>query len=732
MFWIAYYCEIEIGDIHLAHSHSKLRQMSNSDNQIMMANYFVSNQTVQTPLTANASQHASALRATIAPLPSSSITKETTLVSAGGLKQDSQTTTHTTLSSEQAIILPSQNATSNITAAKPPIKPPSRPSLKPTNLLGVLPKGKIKQGSQATMAAPDPSRSKGQPDELLEASLPREFLQTTSSPIAHFIPPPTSTEPKTVLPDSTKISSLNRKMPLPFSTTPPHISSPPKTHSVVSPTPPPISKPVPLPSTKLSPIPIPTTAFTNTAKPAQVTAPTPSLPLQLKRLSAPQILAYYKNHSLQYEQIPFVLPPPPIDDFDMVAVYSLDLLSKLRNMLITRDVTLFVNAGSSLAGAGQVISTDRSHRIFAQSFYNVTIVDRAHGARNTFHSMQLMHSYFPVHADIILWEFAINDALEGGRDDASKAQNQRNQLILYLEQVARVARERQQEPPLVILVYLWDMPFGMSTGKIKQRTFHSHRHLAERFDFVVGHVNGAKYVDSLGLAEAQAKAFVIADGHHPNSRGHMILAYLLNDFVMNEQRLAKPKEVVNQTLSSYIWDCGEDTTPRKLLKNLLAKRHPVASYTEELLKNDELLRGMLRPNVTAPRVHCGKIDPIRRDRQYCSVLPCCNKANYTFDVARYSPLQGMQVHLSPDRRGASVLFNDKNVTNSLFSAKGWGCIFDSGFDFLYDWFVLEQEEPVSRISFCNHLPTCGAKVEPPSNSLCLMSFAVYGGKRDTL
>ncbi len=439
----------------------------------------------------------------------------------------------------------------------------------------------------------------------------------------------------------------------------------------------------------------------------------------LHRLNATEILEHFAKEPLRYEQIPELLPAPVIDDFDMAAIYSRSAWLNLRNVLQTRDATMFVSAGSSLTGVADVPIENRCHNVFAKFYQNLTVVDRAHSARNTFHTAQLMHSYFPAHADIILWEFAINDAT-----DNTTPEEQRNQFILYMEQVMRLAQERQQEPPLVILLYLWVMPFSISPqGKIAQPTFHAHNHLGEHYDFVVGHVNAAKYVESLTLGHKESKAFLIADHHHPNERGHMVLAYLLNDLVLNEKRSEKPK-ALHQTQPAYTWMCGNETREKRLVQELLVNRHPVASYTEELPKNDKVLPGMLDPVVLLANATVTSIDSLRYHRKPAVILPCCGVASIKFDVSRYNPLHGIQTFLWPNHVGATIIFDGEDVTDKIISAHSWDCLTRYKYGYFIHWLALGEERNVSEITFCNNLPNCRS-----ISRLALTYIVIYGGKR---
>jgi hypothetical protein len=269
----------------------------------------------------------------------------------------------------------------------------------------------------------------------------------------------------------------------------------------------------------------------------------------------------------------------------------------------------------------------------------------------------------------------------------------------------------------------------MASGRIVQHDFDSHVHLGENFDFVVGHVNAANYFRSWQLAEAETRAVALKDVHHPNARGHTILAYLLNDLITNEKRPEKPKEI-NQTRPVFTWACGEDLPEKRKLRDLLTKRYPVASFTGELPKNDVQLSGMLHPILPTNATYetRGKVDPLRVDRQKFVILPCCRVANMSFDVSLYNPMKGFQINLIPTRKHASVFLDDDDVTNLIFNVHQWDCLLRiSGgrSSFLADWLVLDQERLVSRISVCNKVPTCGTS-SAPRKMFGLMSLAVYG------
>jgi hypothetical protein len=161
----------------------------------------------------------------------------------------------------------------------------------------------------------------------------------------------------------------------------------------------------------------------------------------------------------------------------------------------------------------------------------VDIIERGHGTRNSLHSSMLSASYFTPNIDILIWEFAINDAGYRIKDKTRRFREVKNQLIFWLEQVSRM----KPRPPLVVLAYLWNTPFTLNNGTVPS-LFHYHQRVAAEYDFVVGHVNLASYIEELSYGEELSKKFFLADQHHPSRMGHAVLAHLLLDLVVDEKR----------------------------------------------------------------------------------------------------------------------------------------------------------------------------------------------------
>jgi hypothetical protein len=207
----------------------------------------------------------------------------------------------------------------------------------------------------------------------------------------------------------------------------------------------------------------------------------------------------------------------------------------------------------------------------------VDIIERGHGSRNSLHSALLADSYFPPNIDILLWELAINDMTNGIRDKNLKRIEEKNQLIVWLEQVSKI----KPRPSLVVLAYLWNTPFQIGNGKVPNDVFISHQRVAAEYEFVVGHVNLASYVEELQWGKESSQKFLLAVQHHPSRMGHTVLAHLLLDLVIDEERQVTDANITTQK-TPYQWACGTESTGKRLIKNRVQGKRPVASFTVRL------------------------------------------------------------------------------------------------------------------------------------------------------
>mmetsp|Transcript_43087 Transcript_43087/g.104281 ORF Transcript_43087/g.104281 Transcript_43087/m.104281 type:complete len:591 (-) Transcript_43087:466-2238(-) len=441
--------------------------------------------------------------------------------------------------------------------------------------------------------------------------------------------------------------------------------------------------------------------------------------------------------------------PYPKDN-NAVSIYNkvsyARLISKLmQNRIDCRKVTIVANGGSTTAGGGPqpIPQNERYYSLLAQ-FLNflrskirpqgecnetVEVFGLGHGTRNSLHSAMLFDSFIPSDADLILWEFSINDAAELNEDLVM-----RNAKLNFLPWIHEVSKMKQ--PPAVILIYYWDSPYHRdnTTMSIVGRSFRAHGDIARQFDFVIGHINMAIYIDGLGLSAcwSNAECPFLNDVHHASSLGHLATAFLLLNCMSPLGRLDEKKSPTFLTSIDYEWSCGVETPEKRILKKVITSsptgwRSPSGGWTLDLPILGQLTpRRLLSGRGVKQIERFGRQRPMRQDTQRCTPLSYCgaDAADSFSVVATIKPLTDIRVMLLSFKHNGpliestmiNVKLNQSNVSAvgklvpmrvekapaivekwpcHLSNANTWGTRSD-----VY-WFIFEAPQPiVSSIEIC--------------------------------
>jgi hypothetical protein len=402
---------------------------------------------------------------------------------------------------------------------------------------------------------------------------------------------------------------------------------------------------------------------------------------------------------------------------------------------------IVANGGSATAGAKIPLGTTYDYKLAEYlketnvSNANIKVTNRGHGAKTSFHSAQLGWPWFFIPGtDVLIWEFAINDFELGRKDEVEE----RNQLIFWLEQVSKM-----DPPPLVIMAYIWKSPFKANRNSVDNPIFAHHKMVATEYDFVVGHVNLASYLQELDFGFYNFIRHFLADWLHPSQLGHAVLAFLIIDLITDEDRL--PPVYAGETFSKRTktpaqWTCGNETDDKRLIQSLvqgssLVPHSPIASFTRDLPQNEGVVYpGMLvhKKEDLSNAVLEGKAAENRIDRQYTFKVPCC-KRNETiaFTVPSETNLTNMRaVQLAFSRQGApkrdvQVYLDSKLVPGHSFSTARWPC--NWAYTGMYDvrWYAFDHEyrHKVSEMQICGDDDCCDT-AEESMTCTGLLSFAV--------
>lgn len=380
---------------------------------------------------------------------------------------------------------------------------------------------------------------------------------------------------------------------------------------------------------------------------------------------------------------------------------------------------------------------------------------------DSLHSAVFAPNFIPPKPDLLLWEFSINDYGYHIPQETIVEQEQ-SMLLAWLREVEKL---RPQRPPKVICIYLWKSPFEFNDkGRIHNPVYEAHAQLAREFDFVVGHVNVASYFDEMrGLLDVnEMKKLFLADAHHPNNVGHLVITFLLLHLLrgigteVNMDFGTQTKQgSASKDAAKYKWFCGIDSEEKRFVRSQVVEyddgdklfrgwRSPLATGTLEEPQNG--IQAGSRQLVfdqtsSANKQTLGKKDPLRTDRQGSISLSCC-RGNKGASIGGYTtlsvaeagkPIKNAQSLFLAFGPGFSVvrtlkvfIGSDKqNVEGKLIrvSREEWPCFWS--WEDVYDpmWFAFSQEQArISSMQLCVENEECDSDEK---SQAMLVSIAVY-------
>ncbi len=498
---------------------------------------------------------------------------------------------------------------------------------------------------------------------------------------------------------------------------------------------------------------------------------------EFARYNSSQLLAWLAGYSQRdlmesWNETEMLLQRLPVPVHQDVEIYNLVAWRKLRSLLgletslgtVPPRPVLCVSGGSVSANA-KIQATDRFDLRFVEMLnisHNIEtdrlqLVNRGHGMRDSSHTAFLMHYYVPATTNILIWEFSINDSNQA---NCSKVNNM---FVPYLNQIAH---DFKDDPPLVILVYLWDKWETTKTELkgINSTVFQCHNRLASSYDFVVGSVYLGSYLAHLKWQTKIIRSTFVVDRAHPSSLGHSIVAFLLWDLVTNGTRIpiAARQSIdlpVGGAMKPTLKNCTSRDSKTINLKNLQENKFSTASWTDELPKNQNHTPGMIYPNIVSTisstsinmqlsRRDYGKDDKARSDRKYALILPCCKSQNrISFDLSQpinetidggrfvsaiqlylgrnFSSDTLVQVDLSvvDDTKQVSQMTSISNDTTLWVhpSTENEGCLI--AYFTHNSWLLLPQPTLISRINLCDRGNGC--MVQNPRTRESIAHIALF-------
>ena len=309
------------------------------------------------------------------------------------------------------------------------------------------------------------------------------------------------------------------------------------------------------------------------------------------------------------------------------------------------SLRIIVSGGSPSTFKGISYQYPLSRRLVEAGYPEPITFQRAHGNRNLFHTMQLMHSFYPAEeVDLILWEFSLND-----RTSFKTAENQSQLLALYLRQLQEFYKNQKLPVPKVLFVGLSlkrDDGIG-SFGIAENLYLDVVQEVCGCFpDICIGIVHIPHLYKSISDEENTMK-FFFQDNYHPSHRTHNIIAKLIFDLLhqprLQDNNMALPTQAGCSTTTKVFLD-RNSTVGLSPLEVLLVNHRPIASFTAEKPKNtidyttpdSSSSQSTLPPDMLEPTnsssllwIPVGKASAGRIDRKFKIPIPICALANET-------------------------------------------------------------------------------------------------------
>jgi hypothetical protein len=282
-------------------------------------------------------------------------------------------------------------------------------------------------------------------------------------------------------------------------------------------------------------------------------------------------------------------------------------------------------------------------------------------------------------------------------------------------------------------------------GKIMADVYTQHARLGAEYDFVLGHVSLASYLDSLQWSADDLARYFLTDTIHPNSLGHAAIANMMVALVAGDM---KPINHVFESQTEFEWTCGDDMQDQWQIQEIFQaglSGLTKASFTAEVPRTiDIILPGMSVPHKEFTNgsvdydyqrfstLRYGKAKPGRIDRHRGVVIPCCLDGKLVFDLTEQRHINAIQFHLHETeginggylgRRklsgsdpvmmyldGVDILINDQDYTGRVVSAHDWKCLLSN--ELFSHWIVLDDKDSAfpDRVAFCSRHSLCGSDV----------------------
>ena len=260
----------------------------------------------------------------------------------------------------------------------------------------------------------------------------------------------------------------------------------------------------------------------------------------------------------------------------------------------------------------------------------IQVVNLAHGATDSLWSSLTMDQVLDAkHCDVLVWEFATNDALGGSTGHPKRSAPILSQMLdLWLWRVHKHFSAAGRQPPPIVLLYLWDAPSAL--GELGQSAFLAQSTVAKHYR------RAGLSISVVNVGGALSDGTLLDDGHHPGCVGvHLISAMirhvLYSDIVNcpNKLRasLSAKKEIENLRPMTSLSGTGNRTSA---VLNALLGEGTIGSLMEWTPQAGKSRLTLVSEEAVTETLGGAKESIFRNDRKRSyAIFRCPEKANFT-------------------------------------------------------------------------------------------------------
>ena len=213
------------------------------------------------------------------------------------------------------------------------------------------------------------------------------------------------------------------------------------------------------------------------------------------------------------------------------------------------------------------------------------IVNVGHGNTDSlWNSFMLDELINPSTTDVLIWEYATNDALGGTTGHPYRTpEHCRAMLNLWFWRVARIFAEVGRPPPPLIMVYLWDANFeeqktfkavGQTAIQAQIEVIEFYRQ--QGWSIEVLNVGGVVNVEQLARGFFQ----LLDDAHHPNCLGMKLISAMIRQTLYSDLATCGDASLLTTKPSKHLLTPMLNTNQSILLNFLLAGNTRIGSVME--------------------------------------------------------------------------------------------------------------------------------------------------------